>query len=70
MYCILPRFSGNRVVVCATKQILAGEEINNCYGESGGATGGIQRYTCFIAQLPCDACRSPGGSNEEDREAG
>jgi len=30
------RFSGNRVVACATKQILAGEEINNCYGESGG----------------------------------
>jgi len=36
VYCILPRFSGNRVVACATKQILAGEEINNCYGESGG----------------------------------
>ena len=71
VYCILPRFSGNRVVVCATKQILAGEEINNCYGESGG--GYMTRFRDTLALLHnfrVNACRSPGGSNEEDREAG
>lgn len=33
LLCDVPRFTGNTVQVCATKQLKTGQEISNSYGE-------------------------------------
>ena len=56
LYFIPLRFTGNRVIVCATKEILAGEEVNNCYGESAECVSDpCERWLASLHNFRVDA---------------